>query len=113
MPTVFLRSVLLSSLIALSILCLSPNAHAANDASALFKSKCSLCHGADGSSTTSVGKQMNAPDLRSEAVQKETDKQLQEYVANGKGKKMPPFKNSLKEDQIDQLIAYIRELGKK
>lgn len=113
MATSFLRSALVRTLIAFSILSLPLVAYAANDAASLFKAKCSLCHGADGSSNTSVGKQMNSPDLRSEAVQKETDKQLAEYVANGKGKKMPPFKNSLKEDQIEQLVTYIRELGKK
>ncbi|MEP6643551.1 MAG: cytochrome c [Acidobacteriaceae bacterium] len=108
-----LRSVVVKTLLAFSILSLPFSARAANDASSVFKSKCSLCHGADGRGATPVGKQMNATDLRSAAVQKESDKQLAEYVANGKGKKMPPFKNSLKEEQIEQLIAYIRELGKK
>ncbi|MEY2411811.1 MAG: cytochrome c6 [Acidobacteriaceae bacterium] len=112
MATSLLKSTI-RTLIAFSILSLPLAAHAADDAATLFKAKCSLCHGADGSGNTSVGKKMSAPDLRTADVQKQSDKQLAEYIANGKGKKMPPFKNSLKEDQIEQLVAYIRELGKK
>ena len=83
------------------------------DAASLFKAKCAVCHGADGSGNTAMGKQMQAPDLRSEEVQKQTDAQLIDATTNGKGKKMPAYKGKLTDDQIKQLVAYIRELGKK
>jgi cytochrome c6 len=83
------------------------------DAASLFKAKCAVCHGADGSGNTAMGKQMQAPDLRSEEVQKQTDAQLIDATTNGKGKKMPAYKGKVTDNQIKQLVAYIRELGKK
>jgi len=87
--------------------------HADGDAASLFKAKCAVCHGADGSGNTAMGKQMQSPDLRSEEVQKQTDAQLIDATTNGKGKKMPAYKGKLTDDQIKQLVAYIRELAKK
>ncbi len=55
---------------------------------------------------------MNVPDLRSPAVQKRPDAELAQVIANGKGG-MPPFKNSLSEDQIHSLVSYIRTLHQK
>ena len=60
-----------------------------------------------------MGKQLGVTDLRSDDVQKETDAQLTDSVANGKGKKMPAYKATLKDDQIKGLVGYIRELAKK
>jgi cytochrome c6 len=77
----------------------------------VYKSKCQICHGADGGGTV-AGKSMGTRDLRSQDVQKETDAQLTEIIAKGK-KKMPGYENSLTKDQINGLVAYIRDLGKK
>jgi mono/diheme cytochrome c family protein len=80
--------------------------------SATFRAKCAMCHGPDGAGST-VGKSMNVPDLRSPAVQKLPDAQLAQIISDGKGG-MPPFKNSLSEDQIHSLVSYVRSLhGKK
>jgi cytochrome c6 len=87
--------------------------YADGDAASLFKAKCAACHGADGSGNTTIGKKMQTPDLRSDEVQKQTDAQLIESTTNGKGKKMPAYKGKLTDDQIKQLVAYIRELAKK
>ena len=51
-------------------------------------------------------------DLGSDDVQKQTDAQLTEIVENGKGK-MPAYKGKLTDDQIKQLVGYIRSLKKK
>jgi cytochrome c6 len=83
------------------------------DATSLYKAKCAVCHGPDGSGNTTMGKQMQSPDLRSDEVQKQTDVQLIDATTNGKGKKMPAYKGKLTDDQIKQLVAYIRELAKK
>jgi len=88
-------------------------AKADDKSAALFKEKCAACHGPDGSGNTPAGKAMGAPDLRSDEVQKETDAQLIDATANGKGKKMPAYKGKLTDDQIKQLVGYIRELAKK
>jgi len=79
--------------------------------SATFRTKCAMCHGANGSGSE-VGKSMNVPDLRSPVVQQLPDAELAEVIANGKGG-MPSFKNSLSEDQIHSLVAHIRSLHQK
>lgn len=85
----------------------------ADDAATLYKAKCAVCHSADGSGTSDMGKKLDSPDLRSDAIQKETDAQLTDGITNGKGKKMPAYKTKLTEDQIKDLVGYIRELAKK
>lgn len=80
---------------------------------ALYRQKtCAMCHGADGSGNTPVGKSLKARDLRSEEVQKQPDEELAAVIADGRGK-MPGFKSSLSTDQVSQLVTYIRSLAKK
>ena len=79
--------------------------------SATFRTKCAICHAPDGSGSE-VGKSMNVPDLRSSAVQKLPDAQLAQIISDGKGG-MPPFKNSLSEDQVHALVTHIRSLHQK
>jgi cytochrome c6 len=89
-------------------------AAAASDAAAgktLFTSKCAICHGADGAGKTSIGKNLKIKDLHSPDVQKQSDTDLKAIITNGKNK-MPAFKGKLTEPQIDDVLAYIRELGK-
>jgi cytochrome c6 len=86
-------------------------AKAAEDGAALFKSNCVVCHGADGTGTP-TGKALKAPDLHSEVVQKMTDKQIADQIADGKNN-MPPFKGTLNADQIKALVAYVRTFKKK
>jgi mono/diheme cytochrome c family protein len=82
------------------------------DAKDLFVSKCAICHGADGSARTTIGKNMKIRDFHSSEVQKQSDADLKAIITKGKGK-MPAFEGKLTEAQIDQLLAYIRELPKK
>jgi len=79
--------------------------------SATFRTKCAMCHGQDGGGSE-VGKSMNVPDLRSQAVQKLPGAELAQVIANGKGG-MPSFKNSLSRDQIHSLVTHIRSLHQK
>lgn len=81
----------------------------AQDASALFKSKCAGCHGADGTGSE-MGKKMGAHDFTTAAVQKMSDAELSDTIANGKNK-MPKY-DSLKPEQVKGLVAYIRTLKK-
>jgi cytochrome c6 len=112
-----LRSMLaVSASIALTLLISIPvrvaQAVSADAAESTFKSTCAACHGADGSGNTPVGKNMQLPDLHSAQVQSQSDEQLSEAISNGKNS-MPPFKGSLRPDQIHQLVAHVRELGQK
>lgn len=85
---------------------------APNDGATLFKSKCAMCHGPDGAGKTPMGQKLNVRDLRSAEVQKQSDADLSNLVAQGKGK-MPAFGKTLSDGQIKLLVAHIRELGKK
>jgi cytochrome c6 len=78
---------------------------------ATFRTKCAMCHGPDGGGSE-VGKSMNVPDLRSQAVQKLPDAALAQIISDGKGG-MPPFKSSLSEAQIHDLVSHIRSLQQK
>jgi cytochrome c6 len=98
---------------ALGILFLLTAPLRAQDAPALYKSKCAACHAADGSGSVPMGKQLGVLDLRSADVQKQTDAQLTDSITNGKGKKMPAYKDKLTDDQIKGLVGYLRELAKK
>ena len=83
---------------------------AADDSAALFKSKCAMCHGADGMANTTMAKNLGIKSYKSPEVQKTADADLKAIITNGKGK-MPSYKN-LTPEQIDGLVKYIRELGK-
>jgi cytochrome c6 len=85
----------------------------AQDAAALFKSKCAVCHAPDGSGSGAMGKQLGVTDLRADEVQKQTDAQLNDSITNGKGTKMPAYKGKITDDQITGLVGYIRSLAKK
>jgi mono/diheme cytochrome c family protein len=84
----------------------------AQDASALYKTKCVACHGADGKGETAISKTNKIRDLGSPEVQKESDADLTAVVTAGKGK-MPAYGKSLKPEQVKDLVAYIRTLAKK
>ena len=93
-------------------LALALPALAASDGAAIFKSKCSMCHGADGAGQTSLGKTLKIRDLRSPEVQKLTDVELTKIIAGGKGK-MPGFGKQLSNEDLEALIAHIRTLKAK
>lgn len=77
----------------------------------LYKTKCQACHGPDGSGQTTMGKKFGIRDLRSDAVQKQTDLELTKVIAGGKGK-MPAFGKQLTTADIEAIIAHIRTLKK-
>ena len=84
----------------------------AQDAAGVYKTKCVACHGADGKGATPAGKNMKVRDFASPEVAKETDAELIEVTTKGRNK-MPGYASSLKEAQIKDLVAYIRDLAKK
>ena len=84
---------------------------ASGAASTAFRTKCAMCHGRDGAGSE-IGKSMNAPDLRSQPVQKLPDAELAQVIANGKGG-MPSFKGSLNAGQIHEIVAYLRTFAAK
>jgi cytochrome c6 len=91
------------AIVALPVLAAGP------DGAALYKSKCQMCHAANGSGDTPAGKNLHVKDLRSDEVQKQTDVELTKTIAGGKGK-MPPYGKQLTSEDISALIAFIRTL---
>ena len=79
---------------------------------ALFQEQCIACHGSDGRAQTEIGKKLGAADLTSDAIRQQSDSQLAKVVKDGKGK-MPAFDQKLKDDEIRDVITYIRQLATK
>jgi cytochrome c6 len=103
----FLRGVL--GVVIVLFLCFSLKAQETGEA--LFKAKCAMCHGADGSGKTPMGQSLKLPDLHSEQVQKMAEAEIKAVIAKGKNK-MPAYENKLNQEQIEKLVAYIRALAK-
>jgi mono/diheme cytochrome c family protein len=80
----------------------------AEDAASTYNAKCVMCHLKDGSGN----KGMHVPDLRSKAVQAKSDAALSDVIEKGKGI-MPGYSSQLSKEEINGLVAYIRQLGKK
>jgi mono/diheme cytochrome c family protein len=86
------------------------------DASAgkiVYTKSCMTCHGPSGEGKPAIGKMLHTAmiPLGSKEVQAKTDADLKKFVTEGVGK-MPPVKG-LSAKQMDDVIAYVRVLGKK
>jgi cbb3-type cytochrome c oxidase subunit III len=81
------------------------------DGAALFKQKCSMCHGADGKGFAAL----KTPDFTDPKWQaSKTDQEIASTIKNGKqGTMMQAFGNQLKDDDIDALVKQIRSFRKK
>jgi cytochrome c6 len=74
-----------------------------------FKAKCAMCHGADGSASTGMGKSMGLKPLSSPEVQSMSDADMAALITNGKGK-MPAFKGKLTDAQVSDVVKYVHTL---
>jgi cytochrome c6 len=97
-----------SMLVLALLLAAAVPAVAADDAAALYKSKCQVCHGADGKGSP-AGQKMGSKDFQSPDVAKQSDAELIKVTKDGKGK-MPKYDGKLTDDQIKALVKYIRSL---
>lgn len=85
------------------------HAFAQNDTAALYKSKCQVCHGADGKGDTPAGQKLGVRDFHSPEVARMPDAELIDAVKKGKGK-MQGYEGKLTDDQIKALVKYIHSL---
>jgi mono/diheme cytochrome c family protein len=76
----------------------------APDGKTIYKERCVSCHGTDGKLGFAGAKDLTAS--------KKTHQEIINQVMNGKGA-MTPFKNILREDEIDAVSKYAVELQKK
>lgn len=107
-----LVSPLVITLVCLAALTFASGAQAQTNSQKLYSAKCAACHAPDGSGNTGMGKTLKVRDLRSPEVQNQSDDQLYEIIAKGKGK-MPSYEKTLKSDEIKGLVRYIRSLPAK
>lgn len=84
---------------------------------AKFQTLCVTCHGASGKGDGAAAAALN-PKPKDLSVTKRTDVELKKIIkeggaANGMSPLMPPWGPSLSAQDIDNLVGYIRSLGKK
>ena len=111
-----MAGMLLAVLIAPCAFAGSGAAAAKGDAAAgkvVFTNRCAMCHGPDASGNTPMAKALGAtiPDYRSKTVQDMKDADLKKQIVDGKDK-MPP-QSGLSDDDIANVIAYIRTFAPK
>ena len=104
----------IKALIIIGSLACSGGVAKAADAAETWSANCASCHGKDGSGNTLMGKKNGAKDYRDAKVQAElTDEKATLAIKEGiteEGKiKMKAFKEKLTDDQIKDLVAYIRK----
>jgi mono/diheme cytochrome c family protein len=79
-----------------------PKPNQAEAGTVLFRDNCARCHGAN------LEGSKKAPAIAEIRTKKHwTDERITNRILNGEGK-MPPFRDSLSGEQIQQLIAYLR-----
>jgi mono/diheme cytochrome c family protein len=79
----------------------APNANAA----VLFQKNCAICHGPNGDGLTVASKPV--PSLKIGKPVTDPDEHLIKQITQG-GNGMPPFKYTLTDDEIQQLLKYVR-----
>jgi mono/diheme cytochrome c family protein len=89
----------------------------AADAKANWDANCIPCHGKTGNADTPMGKSLKAKDLTDPKAQATfTDAKAAESIKNGVKEngliKMKAFGDTLSEDEIKALVAYVRTLKK-
>jgi len=79
-------------------------ADATPDGAAIYKSKCAMCHGANGE-----GK----PAMKTAPFKKDvSEADMVKIVTDGKGK-MPAYKSKLSPDEVSQVVKHVLSLIKK
>lgn len=103
--------------VAAAALVLGASSAKAEDAKAVFDKSCAACHGKDGKGDTPAGKKLKVKDYTDAKVQADMKdeamiKAIKEGVKDGDKSKMKGFGDKLTDDEIKQLIAYIRSFKK-
>jgi mono/diheme cytochrome c family protein len=78
----------------------------------LYETNCLACHGERGKGDGPIGAALRPPpaDLTGPKARAKSDKDLLTVIRDGRAA-MPAWKNRLKEQEIQNVFAYIRSLG--
>lgn len=106
MKSLFMRIAVLSIAVAV----VAP-AFAQSGGSDVYKTKCQMCHGADGSGSTPAGKALKAASFKDAPIVSASEGDLITVVTKGKGK-MPAEQGKLTDAQIKAVVAYVRTMQK-
>lgn len=74
-----------------------------------YKTKCAVCHGSSGLADTPEAKRLSVLPFSDPIVKAKTDSELIGIVQNGTGK-MPSFKGKITDQEINNLIQFIRQV---
>lgn len=83
-------------------------AFAQDNGADIYKTRCQMCHGADGMGMTPAGKALKVPSFKG---LKAPDAELIAAVTHGKNK-MPAYAGKLTDAQIKAVVAYVNILQK-
>ena len=98
--------------IAVALFVLIPSLSWAEDGAAIYKAKCAVCHGPDGTGKSAA----KIPSLVSDDTKKLSDADLTDFVANGGPSKKATHAfatKGLTADQIKAVVGAVRDLQKK
>ena len=105
------------AVVLIALFILSPSlTWAGDDAAILYKTKCAVCHGADGLANTPMGKKQSIPSFASDKVQKSSNADIQDFILNGGKEKKASHAfagKGITAEDATKLATYIKELGKK
>jgi mono/diheme cytochrome c family protein len=74
-----------------------------------FRANCVVCHGKEAEGGELSGGEV--PSLREGEAVKRSDAELYDQIANGKNG-MPPYKHQLTDEQIRNMVRFVRDLQK-
>jgi cytochrome c oxidase cbb3-type subunit 3 len=84
---------------------------AQQNGAALFQQNCAFCHGADGTGKNWIGSflEPHARDLTADAIINQATERLKQVIRDGlEGTSMPAWKHVLSDNQIDDVISYLK-----
>jgi mono/diheme cytochrome c family protein len=86
----------------------------AGETNEVFIRNCASCHGKDGKAQTSAAKKLRVKDLSQSRI---TDEQIEQQIREGRpadqnAAKMPAFKDRLTAEEIQSLVAVVKEFRK-
>lgn len=82
---------------------------------AIYKKNCAMCHGPEGAGDGAMGKMLKPPPpsfADAERMASRADEELITRIKEGKSP-MPAYGSRLNDDQIQDVLAYIRSLSEK
>jgi cytochrome c6 len=74
-----------------------------------YRAKCAVCHGATGKGDSAAGKSLGVVSFSDPSVAGKSDADLRSVIEKGKNK-MPAYGKSLKPEEIQGLVGYLRSL---